>query len=170
MTTATRPASDKQINLINRLMSEKDMPKALVVDLSVALDEGLGIRDASRFIDALFACPRKPKAAKPRVNVEEGFYVLADGGYAKVQKAVHGSGNLYAKRLIHGDVGNGNTASVSWEYEAGLINKMGDARKMTVEEACEFGKLYGVCMACGRTLTDETSIALGIGPVCRNKF
>lgn len=32
-----------------------------------------------------------------------------------------------------------------------------------------YGKELGQCCRCGRTLTDETSRALGIGPDCRNK-
>lgn len=31
-----------------------------------------------------------------------------------------------------------------------------------------FGREIGRCYVCGRTLTDETSRALGIGPVCRD--
>jgi len=30
-----------------------------------------------------------------------------------------------------------------------------------------YGRLIGDCCRCGRQLTDETSRALGIGPVCR---
>lgn len=32
-----------------------------------------------------------------------------------------------------------------------------------------FGREIGACYVCGRTLTDETSRALGIGPVCRGE-
>lgn len=32
-----------------------------------------------------------------------------------------------------------------------------------------YGQELGVCGDCGRTLTDETSRAIGIGPVCRSK-
>lgn len=32
-----------------------------------------------------------------------------------------------------------------------------------------FGREIGRCYVCGRTLTDETSRALGIGPVCRGE-
>ncbi len=32
-----------------------------------------------------------------------------------------------------------------------------------------YGQTLGYCGRCGRSLTDETSRALGIGPVCRNK-
>lgn len=32
-----------------------------------------------------------------------------------------------------------------------------------------FGREIGACYVCGRTLTDETSRSLGIGPVCRGE-
>lgn len=36
--------------------------------------------------------------------------------------------------------------------------------------AIRYGKLSGVCCSCGRDLTNDKSIDLGIGPVCREKF
>lgn len=33
-----------------------------------------------------------------------------------------------------------------------------------------FGHALGVCGVCGRTLTDDQSIAAGIGPICAGKF
>lgn len=33
-----------------------------------------------------------------------------------------------------------------------------------------YGRLVGVCGACGRLLEDEESVANGIGPICANKF
>jgi hypothetical protein len=41
---------------------------------------------------------------------------------------------------------------------------------MSLEEAKAFGRLYGVCVRCGATLTDEQSIEAGIGPVCAGRF
>ena len=38
--------------------------------------------------------------------------------------------------------------------------------KLTLQEAADFGHIYGSCCICSRELTDELSIALGIGPVC----
>ncbi len=99
----------------------------------------------------------------------EGWYsydVTGDDGrdetrIAKVQKAAHGSGRLYAKRL---DPEGG------WVYEAGLVGRLDEGMRLSVEDAAVFGKLYGVCAVCGRTLTDETSIEAGIGPVCRKRL
>lgn len=42
--------------------------------------------------------------------------------------------------------------------------------KLSLEDAKKFGQIYGVCCMCGRTLTDEESIANGIGPICAGKF
>lgn len=105
--------------------------------------------------------PVAPQA--PAAPVTEGMYRMADGTIAKVQRAVNGSGNLYAKRLVvEADHG-------SFVYEPGLIRKLAAADKMSLDEAAEFGRLYGWCVVCGRTLTDERSIAAGIGPVCSGR-
>ncbi len=43
-------------------------------------------------------------------------------------------------------------------------------QELTLELAKEYGKLYGQCMICGRTLTNEDSIEAGIGPICAGKL
>lgn len=98
----------------------------------------------------------------PPAPITEGMYKLPDGTIAKVQKAVHGSGNLYAKRLV---VEEGSTAG-RFDYVPGLISRIRPDDRMSLDEASAFGQLYGWCCVCGRTLTDEKSIAAGIGPVC----
>lgn len=37
-------------------------------------------------------------------------------------------------------------------------------------EAVSYGRKTGICSCCGRTLTNAVSKALGIGPICREKF
>lgn len=94
---------------------------------------------------------------------EDGMYVLGETVY-KVQKAVHGSGHLYAKQLV---IHEG--ANATFEFAKGMIYKLRAGNKMTLEQAKEFGHLYGVCCKCGATLTDEKSIEAGIGPICAGK-
>jgi hypothetical protein len=89
---------------------------------------------------------------------------MPDGTIAKVQKAVHGSGRLYAKRLVVSETGG------TFEYAPGLIVQLDPGMRLSLEEASAFGKLYGWCIVCGRTLTDEKSIAAGIGPVCGGRL
>lgn len=91
-------------------------------------------------------------------QITEGMYVH-DGRIYKVQHAVHGSGRLYAKELTES----------GFEFAKGMVYKLSPEEKMTLEQAAEYGRLYGVCCVCGATLTDEDSIAAGIGPVCAGK-
>lgn len=100
-------------------------------------------------------------------TLESGIYLLGEEIY-KVQKAVHGSGNMYAKRLVISYYAEGKTGN--FEYAPGTVRKLRPEHKMSLDQAKEFGALYGVCCRCGRTLTDEESIANGIGPICASKF
>ncbi len=111
--------------------------------------------EISRYIGTLQAAPR----AQAPVEITEGVYRHADT-YARVKKAVHGSGNLYATVLRAG----------SWEYAPGLVRRLTMADRLTLEEAKAYGHLYGQCIVCGRTLTDEKSIEAGIGPICAGRL
>lgn len=85
---------------------------------------------------------------------------MVDGTVYKVQRAVHGSGRLYAKVLTE----------TGFTYAPGAVRKLGPEHKMSLEQAREYGRLYGRCVRCHKELTDEDSIEAGIGPVCQNKF
>lgn len=105
----------------------------------------------------------------------EGIHLL-DGVIYKVQVAVHGSGQLYAKVLTEPSYGTDYQAGVydsKWTFEylgrKGAFWKLSESTLMTLEQAKEFGKLYGMCCVCGATLTDERSIEAGIGPVCAGR-
>ena len=39
-----------------------------------------------------------------------------------------------------------------------------------LQAAMKYGKLSGRCCSCGRELTNDGSIELGIGPICAEKF
>lgn len=116
---------------------------------------------------------RDAQNAEEETREHRGPVAVTDGMYRnpeteeifKVQKAVHGSGNLYAKRLQQYDDG-------TWKFNfaPGAVRALKPEWRMTLEEAKAFGQLYGVCCVCGRTLTDETSIAEGIGPICSGRL
>ena len=151
---------------------------------------------ASNTIDALLGYVKEARRAIPQGApiVEAGFYLFNDE-VVKVQKAVHGSGQLYAKRLVIGSTGDcaghetlsgaigdvrycdgtcqpeaDRTKWTQWEYAPGLVRQLRPEHKLTKEQAQAFGQLYGVCCICGATLTDETSIAAGIGPICGKRW
>lgn len=116
--------------------------------------------------------------------VTEGWYKVGETIY-KVQRAVHGSGNLYAKELVteelmREELNDAQLAALeadpskkfysgSWEYARGAIRQIRGDQKLSIEDCLQFGKLYGVCVRCARTLTKEESIARGMGDVCAGK-
>jgi hypothetical protein len=124
--------------------------------------------DVSKFIDQLLRMPAKSApeqvARSPRRPIEDGLYVV-DGTIYKVQHAVNGSGYQYAKKLVP----DRYRAKASFRNAPSAIRNIRPEHKMSMAEAAKFGKLYGVCVICGRTLTDEISIALGIGPICGSR-
>ena len=52
------------------------------------------------------------------------------------------------------------------EAEAEVLKVLADP----AQAAIAYGKEFGVCSACSRTLTDPVSIAAGIGPICAGNF
>jgi hypothetical protein len=112
-----------------------------------------------------FAAPRTPKV------LEDGMYRNPKTGTIyKLYHTVHGANVQVAKELII--VSEGPPAVVRFDYRGRKpLYSLTPEMRLTMEEAREFGALYGTCCICGRTLTNELSIHLGIGPVCgRREF
>jgi hypothetical protein len=141
------------------------------------------VRDNRRLALAEGRAPAK--AVKQTVTgqvSQDGIYRNPETGELfKVQVAHHGSGHLYAKQAflstLEGDLAeiplDGDrrlTDRIGWDYKPGLLNKIKPEWRVTREEAVAFGALYGECIRCGRTLTNEDSIEAAIGPVCRGKM
>lgn len=118
------------------------------------------------------ACWKNPNRATaqpsaPSESVTDGMYrdPQSETIYKVQYNKAQGDGRrAYAKRLI---VEDGN---VRFEYTSGAMRFIRPEWRMTLEDAKAFGALYGSCCVCGRTLTDENSIADGIGPVCAGKL
>lgn len=154
-----------QKGFLERLLRERDyeLPKPL---------DHYTKDEASVLIEDVKRAPRKEVG----IVVEAGMYMTPEEVIFKVQKAVHGSGRLYAKRLRvvteperddEGDIVQ--PGKIVFDYESGAIYTLTPDMKMTYEEAVQFGALYGTCVRCGRTLTKEKSIERAMGPVCSRK-
>jgi len=138
-----RSLSGRQLEVIERWEAEQHAPERQ--EPSTSQDAGVEAQPA-------------PGSA-PRGDVPDGWYVV-DGEPWKVQWNRERT-RKYAKRLVDRE----------WQYVPGglgIVARKGEP--MTLEVAQQYGKLYGVCAICGRTLTDEKSIADGIGPVCANNI
>jgi hypothetical protein len=177
-----RLATERQVDY---LVSLADRAGWEVEDTKVTKPEGteveltaLSVGVASELIDELRKAPRSRSAKRnPNIKItEDGMYRL-DGEIYKVQVAVHGSGHLYAKRLVIDyaavrDADGNITAPGQGHYErdASAMAKLLPEHRLTVADAKGFGDLYGMCIRCAATLTDEESIAAGAGRICRGKI
>lgn len=171
-TAPVKPATERSKSYLRDLMLDK------AAHLGEAEDQ------AKAKIDAWFAkVPSQPQVSEaigrlksegytgqkhsfadtqPVTELEDGFYEIPGQGIIKIQHAIHGSGFQYGKEL--------NTATGKFEKIAGAVRLVREVgKRLTVERARELGQLYGMCIRCGATLTDEESIERGMGPICAGK-
>lgn len=162
------PATEKQVNYAMHLYRRKVNPNLTDLSLEKVREwmVSLSKKEIGKFITEKATMPDLEKATpNQKVKVEEGIYKVRESIY-KVLRAVHGSGHLYVKKLeLVGGKGSFKKAPAG---SMTLVSREGT--KLTTEQAKEFGDLYGVCCCCGRALTDEESIRLGVGPICRKKY
>lgn len=183
MKKAVKMASAKQCATVRNMWAKKDV-EFTGEDLAIASlavlwaeyadgknenrpEKELTHNEISPIIGKIFDANWKPRESKPKADrapsapvaeLEAGMYLWEDRIF-KVQIAVHGSGKPYAKEFTE----NG------FEYAPGMVRNLSADNRMTLDQAKEFGALYGTCIVCGRTLTDEKSIAAGIGPICSER-
>jgi len=102
------------------------------------------------------------KSADKPAELEDGMYRRPRDG--EIFKVYHTQkGHQVAKHLFKSQLSN----EYEFVYEGKRpLGTLTAEMRMTLEEARQFGAVYGVCCCCSRTLTDELSIYLGIGPVC----
>lgn len=108
-----------------------------------------------------------------RALPEEGVYVLEDGSIVKI-KSNKAKTNRYANVWVK--IGGerlteaGEHVNGEWEYAPALRSACKPEYRMTLDQAKEFGVLYGKCVKCGRHLSDAKSVEAAIGPVCARSF
>lgn len=149
-----KPASQKQLDFIGSLIETREVPAKSVAHVEYMADEGISTRIASMFIESFLSMPYRKSEAPATAT---GFYAK-DGNVYKVK--ISQNDRPYALKLESG----------SWEYASGVAYKLTDEHKLTLEEAKKYGQETGVCCMCGRVLTNENSIAEGLGPICAGKF
>lgn len=105
------------------------------------------------------SAPVKPVVKTLAEEPVAGIYVLPNGGNMyKVQQSPK-SGQFYAKVW--------DRELQEWEYVGKKpLYSLTAEHRMTAAQAKQWGDIYGNCVFCGRTLTDERSIDAGYGPVC----
>ena len=185
----TSPCTEKQVSFIATLINDRvndTTDPAIVRKIADArgkvMSRTFSKAEASSLIGDLLTLPKNIKgavfeaAAKHGSEPADGIYIVRGNGqfYSeaqvfKVYKMVHGSGRQGVKVLEIVDGEGGKNKGVFKYLGLAVKHLPANAEKMGLEEAKTFGQLYGFCVKCGATLTDETSIANGIGPICSGK-
>jgi len=119
------------------------------------------------------------KANQPaKDELEDGMYRRVREHDNTIYKVYHTqTGQQVAKRLVVEEMADdynvrseGDIATISWKYVGKYpLQFISPDDRMTMADAAEFGRIYGACCICGAVLTNELSIALGIGPICGDR-
>lgn len=146
----TSPATPAQLTKMHEMFDEKfDAEKAAVSH------EWLNTHRISK----AFASEKLKELFALQPMLDEGMYKVGEDIF-KVYRTRE-SGQLVAKQLIE----------ESFEYMGKRpLRFIRAEHRMTLDEAKEYGKVTGTCCVCAAKLTNETSIAAGIGPICASKF
>lgn len=162
--TVTIPAAtEKQVAYINKLCADRQ--------LDAPDTSALTRRSASKLIDALRATPLPAKPVAPiAAPVPDGYYAIDGTGsqpvdFYRVNTPTSGwwSGYTFVSQVVGGQ---GDHPVRDRNRRANIIRSI---QKATPSAAAErYGQEIGRCGICNRTLTDETSRAIGVGPDCRS--
>lgn len=191
-TTRANAPSEKQIAYANKLLEQLGRPARTEAEW---IENGQTRRSISELINDLQidiehakrdgtlqarqdSAPHKHLQAADYPDVRAGYYAVPsltgnnDLDFFRVDKPEEGywKGCLFVKRILggHDPERVAHATAEAWlrNLLAVGIGKRGEAVRKAMET---FGQNMGRCGSCGRTLTDETSRAYGIGPDCRNK-
>lgn len=157
-----RPVTSAQADYLTTIIGwirEVNADDEVATEIAGRID-GFSKREASAaitvlkdYLRSIRTTQRAPEAPEP------GFYLLGSEVY---EVLLSRAGRPYAKRL--------SEVTGRFTYEKGAIYHLQGAEPMTLAEAAAYGRRTGRCCVCGRTLTNETSVQAGIGPVCSRRF
>ena len=149
------PATEAQIKFLRSLLVEKIEDEAKSAAALAWLDtHRISKATASAKISEYKAMPTMRRA----FELAEGMYRVGD----EIFKVYCTQAGHSATKQLTED---------GFEYTGRKpLAMIKPEHRMTLEEAKAYGQVTGTCCNCGRTLTDETSIAEGIGPICKTKF
>jgi hypothetical protein len=198
MTTAERtpvPAqfrdkiTPRQREYILGLLAERQLPErddmparldSLMKSLRISEDPeefGMGKKQASNTIEWLLGLPKKEAPSEETQTFKEaipdGYYALRDlEGYKNEinffrintgKKGGRWEGFQFVTHIVAGEHNHAIKGDARGKVFVAIINQ--DAKK--AREL--YGQEIGRCGVCNRMLTDDTSRALGIGPVCAGR-
>lgn len=161
------PASPAQVNFINSLRTQRAL-----ATLTEAEATQLDKRGASREIDRLKALPVVVAAARADApslfdGVPTSKYSIVENGVRTFWEVKTFRGTTYL-RLLVGAPGDFQRVRVELPRVTRVVRQIKDEGVLVAAQA--FATHYTCCAVCGADLSDETSVALGLGPICRRRF
>jgi len=173
--TETQTITEKQEAFLRKLIAERTgYSPGFKTRLEGGLDAGLITRTkASEVIGWLLEKPRAvaevKSASEDASSVPAGFYAIEsltgnnDLDFVRVDRPDKGkwAGYVFVKRIVGGHP----EFPVKGAAKHAVLQAIADEGPAVAAQ--RYGSEIGKCCHCGRTLTDEESRKLGIGPVCR---
>lgn len=149
------------VRAIQQELNRTDVTARVLIDSLVASRDAL--RKRAQEITRKAAAPAQERA-------EDGAtYRAPNGSIFHAYKTQRGI--LCLKLWVAtGELDDNGKAVGAFEWYGAAVRLPRDSVKMTREDAAEFGKATGTCCVCMRHLTNDESVAAGIGPVCVSKF
>lgn len=170
--------TEKQEAFLNRLLDERPAMRD-VENLHPDVVARMTKADASRWINDVMASPKESvqsgkaqaqveQAAERNALVTEGYYAIDIDDTVKfyrVDKPTEGKWAGYTFLKVQ-------ASDEFYPIKGHAAQRIFDTIEAqgVKESMVRYGQLIGRCGICNRTLTDETSRAMGIGPVCREGF
>lgn len=170
--TAGPLATEAQVSYLEGLRDGKDLSKLSPEQISWLRDVDFKTIPRTRASDVITALKELPWTPRDMdspfsKDLKETAEQVADGRYAIPKE--DGTLMFYSVKK-----GTYTTFVDVWASDARYPIKMVPEKLRILKAIIDdpdagprFGREIGRCYVCGRTLTDETSRALGIGPVCR---
>lgn len=170
-------ATEKQVAFLRSLILDRPM-WADVENMREGMLESLTKAEASHWIKRALEVPKETNAKAQAAPAKDAFEDVPAGYYAvtslsgandldfySVDRPTEGrwAGYVFVKQVIGGKP-EFPVKGAKW---AKVLKAIQDAGWQ--EAARLYGQEIGRCGKCNRTLTDETSRQLGIGPVCREQ-
>ncbi len=170
--------TEPQAKYVVSIATEREgVTEAMMESLKARLLQGFAKAAASQFISTYKDLPRKirtgfaPAGETPeRLAVSSVASDVADGRYA-----VEHEGVLKFFKVKNGRRAGFVFLDVQASDEWNPIRNVSRIKEILAliaaddTAAARYGQELGKCYRCGRTLTDQTSRDLGIGPDCRSK-
>lgn len=161
--------SDKQLSAAKRCIQKNKSDKEKIdIEQNDKIDS-VGLSGISELISAMWRA-RKNGVKDPKMRLfadQISFCVTFDNDdaskYKNSLKIVSEDGKILGRIL-------GKTFYKSNYTSDEIANQINDTCSNANKSAVSYGRKTGACSCCGRTLNNEESVRLGMGPVCRTHF